>query len=148
MKGLKLRIRKVGRVLNNEPVPDNPVILNDVKLEEFKVKMEDLIENYVYFNQDNNIVKASEILSEMFIYVLVTANTSGLEDLLEEITKLVCDDVIEGTVHEEIGHRIPIVTQGNQTLINLSTGKKNTFSTLIASLIYRRMEGGFEDLRF
>ena len=148
MKGLKQRITKVWKVLTNDEVPKKPVILNDVNLEEFKVKMDDLIDNYIYFNQDRNIVKSSELLSEIMIYVLLTANRSGLEDIFEQITKMVCDDVIEGTQQDEVGHRIPLVTQGNHKVIDLGTKKVETHNDHSDNLIYRTMGSENEDLRF
>jgi len=148
MKSLDKKIRTIAEILGNHEIPRKPVILNDVKLQEFREKMEDLIENYIYFNQDRNIVKASELLSEIIIYVLVTSKMNGLNDVFEKITKLVCEDIIDGTIYGEGGHRIPLVTQGNQTLIDTGTNKKSTHSEHIDNLIYRTMGGGNEDLRF
>jgi hypothetical protein len=84
----------------------------------------------------------------MMIYILVTSNKSGLTNIFDKLTKLVCEDVIEGTIYGEGGHRIPIVTQGNQTIIDMGTNKKSTQSEHIDNLIYEALGGGNQDLRF
>jgi hypothetical protein len=148
MKGFKQKIESIASILGHRDVPDTPYVLNDVKLEEFQIKMQDFIENYTYFNQDKNVVKASEILSEMFIYILLTARRQGIKNEFEEITNLVCDDVIDGTDQDETGHKIPIVTQGNHRVINIDTNKCETFNTLIDKVIHEAMGGRNNNLTF
>ena len=148
MKGFKQKIDAILSILGEHEIPSKPYVLNDVKIEEFQVKMQEFIENYTYFNQDRNVVKSSEILSEMFIYILMTANKQGLRNIFEQITNLVCDDIIEGTQHDDIGHRIPIVTQGNRKIINLHTNKYETFSDKIDEVIHLAMGGRPEPNRF
>jgi hypothetical protein len=148
MKGFKQKIDAIERILKFFDNPKTPYVLNDVKIEEFQIKMQEFIENYTYFNQDKNVVKSSEILAEMFIYILLTANRQGLRNIFEEIANLVCDDIIAGTQHDDTGHRIPIVTQGNHKIINLDTNKYETHSEDIDKLIYKAMGGGNEDLTF
>jgi hypothetical protein len=150
MKGYIKKLRKIESILGRTDNHKKPYVLNDVNLEEFQVKMGEFIENYTYFNQDRNVVKAAEILSEMFLYILLTANKQGLHEVFDKVTNLVCDDIIDGTQQdEENGHRIPIVTQGNHKVINLDTNKNETFSAHIDAVIFKAM--GYkenEDLRF
>jgi hypothetical protein len=150
MKGYMHKLKKIGAILGHTDNHKTPYVLNDVNLEEFRLKMDEFIENYIYFNQDRNVVKAAEILSEMFLYILLTANKQGLNKVFDEVTNLVCDDVISGTQQdEESGHRIPIVTQGNHKVININDNKNDTFSTHIDAVIFKAMgHKEYEDLRF
>ena len=118
MKGYKKKIDAIGRILGHYDNPDKPFVLNDVNLQDFHTKMRDYIDNYVYFNQDKNVVKASEVLAEILILILLTANKQGLREAFDDVINLVCDDIIEGTQEDEGNHRIPIVTQGNHKIIN------------------------------
>jgi hypothetical protein len=148
MKGFKSKVEAIAKILKHDGSPKTPYVLNDVNLEEFQIKMHEFIENYTYFNQDKNVVKASEILSEMFIYILLTAKRQGLTEVFDEVTNLVCDDVIGGEIQEDSGHRIPVVSQGNQRIINLDTEEPETFSVHIDKVIYEAMGGGDVDLTF
>ena len=136
MKGFKKKIDSIIKILGDHDLPKKPFVLNDVKIDEFQAKMNEFTENYVYFNQDKNLVKSSEVLAEMFIYVLVTANKQGMREIFEPLVHLVCDDIIKGTQHDEDGHRIPIVTQGNHKIINMETDKLETFNIEIDNLIF------------
>jgi hypothetical protein len=148
MKGIKKKIDAILSIVGEHDIPTKPYVLNDVKLEEFQVKMQEFIENYTYFNQDRNVVKSTEILAEMYLYMLMTAHKQGLREIFEKITLLVCEDIIEGTQQDDEGHRIPIVTQGNHKIINLGTNKHETFSDKIDEVINLAMGGEKEWIKF